>query len=80
MKRMRNSLLCLVNILKTHNNEIKYWAFKISNFLVNFINIYKQNDNIDQIDLTCDILDCSLISLFYLLKSYSRELQEIFDN
>jgi hypothetical protein len=75
MKNMRNGLLCLVNILKTHSNEIKYWSFRIVNLLINLINIYKTNDNIDQIDLTCDILDCSIISLFYLLKSYSRELQ-----
>lgn len=71
---MRNGLLCLANVLKTHNGEIKYWADKIAKLLIKFINSYKQNDNIDQIDLTCDILDSSIICLSYLLKSYSREL------
>ena len=72
MKRMRNALLCLGNVLKTHNGEIKYWAKKIATLLIKSINSYKQNDNIDSIDLTCDIMDSSIICLSYLLKSYSR--------
>jgi len=72
MKRVRNGLLCLANVLKTHNGEIKYWAKKIAQLLIRITNDYKNNDNIDQIDLVCDILDSSIICLSYLLKSYSR--------
>ena len=75
MKKMRNGLLCLANVLKTHNGDIKYWALGIANALIRSINEYKSNDNIEQIDLTCDILDSSIICLSYLLKSYSRELE-----
>lgn len=76
MKKIRNQLLCLANVLKTHNSEIKYWAKKIAQLLIKIIQDYKNNDNIDQIDLVCDILDSSIICLSYLLKSYSRELDE----
>ena len=38
MKRMRNGLLCLSNVLKTHNGEIKYWAKKIAQLLIKSIN------------------------------------------
>lgn len=75
MKKMRNGLLCLANVLKTHNGEIKYWARGIAGLLIRTIQDYRNNDNIDQIDLTCDILDSSIICLSYLLKSYSRDLE-----
>jgi hypothetical protein len=77
MKRVRNQLLCLANILKTHNSEIKYWASRIAQLLIKIIHDYKTYDNIDQIDLVCDILDSSIICLSYLLKSYSRELDTL---
>lgn len=77
---MRNGLLCLANVLKTHNGEIKYWSKKIATILIKTIHSYRQNDNIDQIDFTCDILDSSIICLSYLLKSYSRELDEFLND
>ena len=44
--------------------------------MIEVIQTYKKNDNFDQIDITCDILDSSIICLSYLLKSYSRELEK----
>lgn len=80
MKKIRNGLLCLANVLKTHNSEIKYWTKRIAQMLLKIIHDYKNNENIDQIDLTCDILDSSIICLSYLLKSYSRELEDYFND
>ncbi len=43
------------------------------------MNLFKSNDDFDQIDLTCDILDATLISLSYILKTFSKEIQDVLE-
>jgi hypothetical protein len=43
------------------------------------VNLFKSNDDFDQIDLTCDILDATLISLSYILKTFSKEIQDVLE-
>lgn len=72
LKHLRNGLLCLLQLLKTHRIELKVWIKSISIELVNIVNIFKVNEDFDNIESICDILEVSLNCLSICLGSYSR--------
>lgn len=43
IKHLRNGILCLSQILRTHNSEIRHWAKTIAELLVKIIEQYSQN-------------------------------------
>ena len=74
-KQARNGLLCLSQILKSHNIELRYWAKETAHLLLNTINQFKNSDDLDNIEVICDILDAALTSLSFVVQTFSRELR-----
>lgn len=75
LKQARNGLLCLAQLIKTHNIEMRHWAVEIAHLLLQVIRQYKEYQDIDHIEIVCDILDASLTALSYLVRTFSRELR-----
>jgi hypothetical protein len=72
LKHARNGLLCLAQIIKTHNIELRHWAKDIAHLLQTIINKFKNHDDIDNIEVVCDILDAALTALSYLIRTFSK--------
>lgn len=79
LKQTRNGLFCLSQIIKTHNIELRYWAKETSHLLLRIINQYKNFDDLDNIEVVCDILDASLTALSFTIKTFSKELRNDMD-
>lgn len=75
LKHARNGLLCLAQIIKTHNIEVRHWAKDIAHLLQTVIDKFKRHNDIDNIEVVCDILDAALTALSYLIRTFSRELR-----
>lgn len=80
LKNARNGLLALAQIIKTHNIELRFWAKDIAHILLAVVNQFKSHDDIDNIEVVCDVLDASLTSLAYLVRTFSRELRDELQN
>lgn len=76
LKHTRNGLLCLSQILKSHNIELRYWAKEVAHLLLNTVNAFKGSEDIDQIEVICDILDAALTGLSFVVRTFSRELRD----
>lgn len=76
LKNARNGLLCLVQILKTQNAELGSWAKEMSRMLLAVINQFKNEEDIDNIEVVCDVLDAALTGLAFLVKTFSEQLRE----
>lgn len=76
LRHARNGLLCLTQVVKTHNIELRHWAKDIAHMLLTIIKQFRHHDDIDNIEIVCDILDASLTALAYLIRTFSRELRE----
>jgi hypothetical protein len=48
----------------------------MSTLLIGIINQYKIYEDIDNIEVVCDILDAALTTLAYTLKTFGRELKD----
>lgn len=76
LKQVRNGLLCLSQMLKSHNIEMRFWAKETSHLLLNCVSQFKGSDDLDNIEIICDILDAALTSLSFIIRTFSRELRE----
>ena len=76
LKQIRNGLLCLSQILKSHNIEIRFWAKETAHLLLNCINQFRGSDDLDNIEIICDILDAALTSLSFVVRTFSKELRD----
>lgn len=72
LKHTRNGLLCLSQILKSHNIELRYWAKQMAHLLLNTVNSFKGSEDIDNIEVICDILDAALTGLSFVVRTFSR--------
>jgi hypothetical protein len=48
----------------------------IASLLIGIINQLKTHQDVDNIEVICDILDASLTSLSYVIKIFAKELRE----
>ena len=80
LKQLRNGLMCLTQIIRTHNVELRFWIKNIALILVDIINHYKGSEDIDHIEPICDILDAALTALSYIFKTLSKELRELLEH
>jgi hypothetical protein len=76
LKHARNGLLCLSQMLKSHNIELRYWAKEMAHLLLNVVNQFKESEDLDNIEVICDILDAALTALSFVVRTFSRELRE----
>lgn len=76
LKQERNGLLCLTQIIRTHNVELRFWIKVLALLLVDVINTYRMSEDIENIEIICDILDAALTALSYILKTFSKELKD----
>ena len=76
LKAVRNGLLCMSQLLKSHNIELRYWAKEMAHLLLNIVNQFKGSDDLDTIEVVCDILDSALTALSFVVCTFSRELRE----
>ncbi len=71
--------MCLTQIIRTHNVELRLWIKNIALLLVGIINHYKGSEDIDHIEPICDILDAALTALSYIFKTFSKEVRDLLD-
>lgn len=80
LKHLRNGLLCLTQIVRTHNVELRYWIKDIALLISSVICNFKGCDEIDNIETVCDILDAALTVLSYTLKAFNKELKDLLES
>lgn len=77
LKHLRNGLLCLNQVIRTNNVELRWWVREAGQLLVGTIEQFRGWDDIELIEPVCDILDAALTALAYLIKTFSRELKDL---
>jgi hypothetical protein len=59
--------------------ELRHWIKASSLLLVDIVNQFKETEDIDNIEIICDIIDAALTTLSYIFKAFSRELRELLE-
>lgn len=77
LKHLRNGLLCLNQVIRTNNLELRWWVREAGQLLVGAIEQFRGWEDIELIEPVCDILDAALTALAYLIKTFSRELKDL---
>ena len=77
--KLRNGLLCLCQVIRTHNLEIRHWIKGCAMVQCDIINRFKGWEEIEKIDVVCDIIDTAVTGLANTLKIFSKELRDVLE-
>ena len=76
LKHLRNGLLTLNQIVKTRNIELRHFVKNIVKTYLYIITNYQSYEEIDNIELICDILESCLTGLSLTIKTFHKEMKD----